>query len=207
MAEMYVTHESPTQLTLEMDPAWKAETSKTYADSVKQGRGCLVFVAIAFLVLLAILGYSSSTNSLSSLPWSFWVVAVLVFIGGVIFVLFEVYFVASHKNEAEEATVTIDLDTQRALRIEKLNSGKTRQNEIKLEQVTQVLIHGNDAIHTLEVTLESQNGPSFDVNSDVFFDSNPMIELGKKLGAFLKKPVVFRISEGEKLISEETVQT
>ena len=37
MAEMHVTRESPTQITLETDPTWKVETSKTYADSVKQG--------------------------------------------------------------------------------------------------------------------------------------------------------------------------
>src|SRR5512141_1555360 len=102
MAEMHVTHESPTQLALELDPEWKAETSKTYADSLKQGRGCLAVVAVAFLLLLAIIGYSNSTNSLSSLPWSFWVVAVLVFIGGMLFLLIEVYHVASHRSEAEE---------------------------------------------------------------------------------------------------------
>jgi hypothetical protein len=112
----------------------------------------------------------------------------------------------SPKNDAEEATVTIDLDSQRAIRVEKLKSGKTTQNEQNLELVTHVLIHGDDAVHTLRVILESQNGPSFQVNSDVFFDSQPMIELGKKLGAFLKKPVVFKIMEAGKPISVETVQ-
>jgi hypothetical protein len=115
--------------------------------------------------------------------------------------------VSSHRNDAEEATVTIDLESQRALRVEKLHSGKTTQTELTLEQVTQVLIHGNDAVHTLKVTLESQTGPSFHVNSDVFFDSNPMLEFGKKLGAFIKKPVVFKVTEAGELISEEAVQT
>lgn len=207
MAEMHVTHESPTQITLELDPAWKAETSKTYAESIKRGRGCLAIVAIAFLLICTTLGYSISTSSLGSLSWSFWLFAILVLIGGVIFVLFEVYFETSHKNDAKEARVTIDLDSQRAIRVEKSNSGKTTQNELNLEQVTRVLIHGDDAVHTLKVTLESQNSPSFHVNSDVFFDSQPMIELGKKLGDFLKKPVVFKIMEAGKLISEETIQT
>jgi hypothetical protein len=206
MAEMHVTHESPGQITLELDPAWKAETSKTYADSIKQGRGCLGIVAIAFLVILTILGYSRSTNSLGSLPWTFWIFAILVFIVGGMFILLEVYFVSSHRNDAKEATVTIDLNSHRALRVEKSNSGKTTQKELQLEQVTQVLIHGNDAVHTLEVTLESQNGPPFLVTSDVFFDSQPMLEFGKKLGAFIKKPVVFRVTEGGELISEETIQ-
>jgi hypothetical protein len=207
MAEMRVTHESPTQITLELDPKWKAETSKTYADSIKQGRGCLGVVAIAFLLLFAIVGYSSSTNSLGSLPWSFWVVAVLVFMGGGLFVLLEVYHVSSHRSEAEEATATIDLASQRAIRIEKSHSGKTRQIELPLEQVTQVLVHGDDAIHTITVKLESPNHPPFNVNSDVFFDSQPMLELGKKLGTFLNKPVKFKIMEAGKTISEETVET
>lgn len=207
MAKMHLTSESPTKITLELDPAWKAETSKTYAESIKQGRGCSGFVAIAFLFILTILGYSISTNSLMSLPWYFWVFAFLVLIGGVIFVLFEVSFQSSRKNDAEEATVTIDLDSQRAVRVEKLNSGKTIQNELKLEQVNQVLIHGEDTGHRLKLTLESQSNPPFEVSSDVFFDPKPMIELGKKLGAFIKKPVVFKITDTGKPVSEETVQT
>ena len=69
-----------------------------------------------------------------------------------------------------------------------------------------MLIHGDDAIHTLTVKLESGEGPSFNVNSDVFYDSTPMLELGKKLGAFLQRPVVFKVMEAGKLISEEAVQ-
>jgi hypothetical protein len=91
--------------------------------------------------------------------------------------------------------------------VEKSNSGKTTQQELKLEQITKVLVHGDDAIHTITVTLESYNNSSFKVNSDVFFDSKPMLEFGMKLGSFIKKPVIFKIMEAGKLISEETVQT
>jgi hypothetical protein len=207
MAEMHVTNETPTRITLEIDPAWKAETSKTYADSLKQGRGCLGIVALAYIIIFAIVGYSRSNNSLNTLPWSFWVIAVLVFLGGMLFILLEVYFVSSHRKDAKEATVTIDLDSQRVIRVEKSNSGKTTQQELKLEQITKVLVHGDDAIHTITVTLESYNNSSFKVNSDVFFDSKPMLEFGMKLGTFIKKPVIFKIMEAGKLISEETVQT
>jgi hypothetical protein len=207
MAEMHVVNESPTQITLEMDPAWKAETSNTFAESIKRARGCAVFVAIAFLLILAIVWYSRSNDALGSLPGSFWILSDLVFIVGGIFVLFEVYFELSHRKDADEATVTIDLDSQRAVRIEKLNSGRTTQTEIKLEQVTQILVVGDNAVHTLNVTLESQNHPSFNVNSDVFFDTQPMIDLAKKLGAFLNKPVVIKLTEAGEPISEETIQT
>lgn len=206
MAQMHVTNESPTKITLELDPAWRVKTSETYAESIKQGRGCFGAIAITFLLILSILGYSFFTNSLGSLPWYFWAFAVILLTVGAILVIFEASFQSSHNNRAEEATVTIDLDSQRAVRVEKLKSGKTTRNELKLEQVTQVLVCGDDAGHRLTVTLESQNDPSFNLNSDVYFDSKPMIELGKKLGAFIKKPVVFKITEAGKPVSEETVQ-
>ena len=92
-----------------------------------------------------------------------------------------VAYVSNYNNDAKEATVSIDLDSQQAIRTEKLNSGKIKQYNLKFEQVTQVLIHGDDLGHRLTVTWESQNSPSFNINSDVFFDSKPMIELGKNL--------------------------
>lgn len=159
MAELYVTHESPVRIILETDPDWKAETSKTYASSVKQGRSCLAICAAASLFVLAILGYSFSARSLGSLPWSFWVLAVLVLVGTALFTVIETAFRSSHRNDADEATVTIDLDSQQAVRVEKLNSGQNVRYELDLGRVTRVLIHGDDAIHTLTVKLESGEGP------------------------------------------------
>jgi len=207
MAQMHVTSESSTKMILELDPSWKAETSKTYAQSVKQGRGCLGYIALAFVLVLGVVGYSFFTNSIASLPWYFWAFAVVALVGGGIFTFIHLSFESSHKNEAEEAVVTFDLDSQQAIRVEKSNSGKIKQNEIKLEQVTQVLIHGDDLGHRLTVTLESQNNPPFNVNFDVFFDSRPMIELGKKLGEFIKKPVVFKVTDAGNPVSEETIQS
>jgi hypothetical protein len=206
MAQMRVTNESPTKMILELDPSWKAETSKRYAQSVKRGRGCLGFTAIAFVFILAKVGYYFATNSLGSLPWDFWVFAIIVLVGGGIFAFIQISFESSRKNDVQEVMVTIDLDSQQAVRVEKSISGKTKQNELKLEQVTQVLIHGDDFGHRLAVTLESQNNPSFNINSDVFFDSKPIIELGKKLGDLIKKPVVFKITDAGKPVSEETIQ-
>lgn len=208
MTQMHVTNESPTKITLELDPDWKADISKTNANSRKQGRACLGCVAIAFLLILTVLGYSISTNSLSSLPWYFWVFTVIVFIGGLILVIFKVSFQSSGESEVEEVTVTIDLDSQQAVRVEILASGKRTQSELELEQVTRVLIHGNYAEEWLELSLESEGNPPFEVNSEwFFFEPQPMIEFGKKLGAFIKKPVVFKMTDAGKPVSEETVQT
>jgi hypothetical protein len=205
MAQMHVTSESPTKIVLEMDPAWKAETSKTYAQSVRQGRGCLGYIALAFVLILGVVGFSLFTNSIALLPWYFWAFAVVALIGGGIFAFIHLSFESSHKDEAGEVVVTFDLDSQQATRVEKSNSGKIKQTEIKLEQVTKVLLHGDDLGHRLTVTLESQNNQPFNVNFDVFFDSKPMIELGKKIGEFIKKPVVFKITDAGKPVSEETI--
>jgi hypothetical protein len=195
MAEMRVTHESPTQMILEVDPEWKTWMSKNHAGSVKQRLGCCAFFAVAFLLLSGIIWYSNSTNSLDSPPWPFWVVAVLVLLAGMFWVLVEVHDVVSHRNDGENITITIDLNSRRAIRIVRWRSGKTKQTELKLDHVTQVLIHGNNAIHTLTVSLRSQTGPSLQVNSDVFYDSEPLLEFGKRLGTFITKPVVLKITE------------
>jgi hypothetical protein len=113
---------------------------------------------------------------------------------------------SNYKHQIKEATVCIDLDSQEAVRIEKCNSGKINHFILNIKEVTQVLIHGDDLGHRLTVTLESYNNPSFSINSEVFYDSKPMIELGKKLGAMIKKPVVFKITDTGKPVSEETIQ-
>lgn len=112
----------------------------------------------------------------------------------------------SHRNDGEEVTITIDLDSRRAIRVARWRFGKTQQTELKLDQVNHVLVHGNDAIHTLTGILGSQSSPSLEVNSDVFYDSQPMLEFGKKLGASIKKPVIFKITEAGTPISEEVIQ-
>lgn len=205
MAQMHVTNESPTKITLEMDPAWRADTSKTYAESIKQGRGCLGYIAFAFLLILTILGYSFSTDSLRSLPWYFWVFTVIVLVGGVIFVIIEVSFQSSRKNDAEEATVTIDLDSQRAVRVEKSESGEVSQAEIKLNEVSRVLIHCEEAGHSCKLILDLQNNTPFEVNSAYDFELNLIKELGKKLGGFLNRPIILKWTEGGKVTSEEEI--
>jgi len=207
MATMRVTEETPTKMILELDPEYREFAAETYANSVKSGLGCLGFLAITVISVLFIAGYSFFTNSLRSLPWSFWVFAVVVLIAGALFVFSEVSFLSSRKNYAQEVKTTIDLDSQHAVRVEKLKSGKVNHYDLDLNQVRRILIHCEELGHSCRVLLDSPGSPGFEVNSDVFFDVEPMKAFGKKLGSILKKPVVLKMTDGGNLISEETIQT
>jgi hypothetical protein len=200
MATMLVIEDKPNKIVLEMDTSQPQFKPLTW-------RGCLgpAFGVTIFLIFfLALARFSLFDGSLS---WLFWPIAAGAFlVVEAILVVAIVFSVSNYKNNVKEATVSIDLDSQQAVRAEKLNSGKIKQYDLKLEQVTRVLIHGDDLGHSLTVTLESKNNPSFNVNSDVFFDSKPMIELGKKLGDLINKRVVFKITDAGKPVSEETIQ-
>jgi hypothetical protein len=199
MATMLLTKDTPTKMVLEMDTSQPTFKPLTW-------RGCigptLGFTGLLFLVF-AWARYSFFDGSQS---WLFWVITIAALLVEIFLIVVFVFYVSGYNNEAKEATVSIDLDSQQAVRVEKSNSGKIRQFDLNLEEVTRVLIHGDDAGHRLTVTLESQSSPPFNVNSDVFFDSNPMIELGKKLGVLIKKPVVFKVTDSGNPVSEEIIQ-
>ena len=101
--------------------------------------------------------------------------------------------------------MSIDLDAGQGLRVEKLDSGKTKQSEIKLEEVSRVLIACQAVGHSCKLVLESQAGKPFEVNSAYDFDVESMKEIGKKLGGLLNKSVSVRWSEGSKIDSEEDI--
>jgi len=199
MATMLVIEDTPKTMVLEMDPSQPQFKPLTL-------RGCIgpAFVITAILIFVYLWAKVRFFDGPQS--WLFWAITIGVLLAEVFLIGVFVFFVSNHNHDAKEATVRIDLDAQQAIRIEKLNSGNIKQYDLKLEQVTQVLIHGEDAGHRLTVTLESQDNPSFNVNSDVFFDSRPMIELGKKLGVLIKKPVVFKITDSGNPVSEEIIQ-
>ena len=199
MAAMLLTEDTPTKMVLEMDPSQPIFKPLTW-------RGCIGPTLGTTGLLLLVFAWARYSFFYGSQSWLFWVITISALLVEIFLIVVFVFYVSSYNNEAKEATVSIDVDSQKAVRVEKSNSEKIRQLDVNLGQVTRVLIHGDDAGHRLAVTLESQSSPPFNVNSDVFFDSNPMIELGKKLGALIKKPVVFKITDSGKPVSEETIQ-
>jgi len=199
MATMLLTEDTPTKMVLEMDPSQPIFKPLTW-------RGCIGLTLGTTGLLILVFAWARYSFFYGSQSWLFWVITIAALLVEIFLIVVFVFYVSSYNKEAKEATVSIDVDSQKAVRVEKSNSEKIRQLDVNLGQVTRVLIHGDDAGHRLAVTLESQSSPPFNVNSDVFFDSNPMIELGKKLGALIKKPVVFKITDSGKPVSEETIQ-
>jgi hypothetical protein len=199
MATMLLTEDTPTKMVLEMDTSQPTFKPLTW-------RGCIGPTLGLTGLLLLVFAWARYRFFDGSQSWLFWVITVAALLVEIFLIVVFVLYVSSYNNEAKEATVSVDLASQQAVRVEKLNSGKIRQYDLKLEEVTQVLINGDDQGHRLTVTLESQKNASFNINSDVFFDSKPMIELGKKLGDLIKKPVVFKVTDSGKPVSEETIQ-
>jgi len=188
MAAMRVTEETPTKLVLETNTPQNEETSR-------QGLGCswIVFgITIAIIVAFLMFGYPSY-HTLNS--WLFWVIS----IGGLLleaFIIYTAIFVSQVvKVGVEKAAVNIDLQAQQAVRVETLRSGRVQSYELKLDEVSRVLVCREELGHSCKVLLDSQNGSHIEVNSDMFFETEPMKAFATKLGDFLKKPVVLKMMD------------
>jgi hypothetical protein len=195
MATMLVIEDTPKKMMLKMDAS---------QPKYNPWKGCFLPILGINIFLIPIFICRASSYHFSGSQ--FWKETIVVSLVEVVLISIFVSLLRMMKKDVKEATVSIDLDTQQATRIEKLNSGETKQYELRFEQISQILIHGQEAGHQLTVTLESPNNPPLKVNSDVFFDTRPMIELGKKLGNLIRKPVIFKTTEGSQLVSEETIQ-
>ena len=198
---MLVTEDSPEKVVLQTNPTYNQERDKTFASSLKSGLGCFGI----FAALLAFILFYVFTTPRSFLPWYFWLFTAIFFVALTIFISIEISFINFNRNFPRESTITIDLDSQRALRIEKLKSGKAIQSEIKLNDVSRVLIDCQAIGHSCKLALESQSNAPFEVNSAYDFEMESVKEIGKKLGRLLNKPVVLKWSEGSKVESEEEV--
>lgn len=196
---LLVTDETPSKLVLKSNPTYNQERDKTYASTRKNGIGCIGIFVLAFALMFL---YYSTTESH---PWYFWVVVGIVLIAFVFFAFLQVNFFNTNRNFAHDITVTIDLNAGQGLRVEKLESGKTKQSEIKLEEVSRILIACQAVGHSCKLVLELQGSEPFEVNSAYDFDVEAMKEIGKKLGGLLNKPVSVRWSEGSKIDSEEEI--
>jgi hypothetical protein len=198
---MLVTHDTPAKIILEMDKSQPQFKPLTWRGCIGPSLGVMLILFLLFIFLWVSNSFSYGSTSWLLRAFIISTSLTAVFLIGGIFIS-----VSNYNLNMKEATVSIDRDSQVAVRIEELNSGKVDQTKLDLKEVTRILIHGDDLGHRLTVTLESENHPSFNVNSDVFYDPRPMVELGKKLGTLIKKPVVFKITDAGKPVSEETIQ-
>ena len=167
----------------------------------------LLFLAASFIVLFI----------RSDPTWLYWVIGVGVFIVEA----FTLYlFLASERK----ITVTIDLHSKNATRVEKLVSGQEKKNEIALDQVNRILLHSEEIGHSTKLLLDSQNHPPLEIANSYdllmleqgkyiyhpppadMSEIKSLDALGKRIGDFLTKPVVGKLTEQGNLISEEVIQ-
>jgi hypothetical protein len=200
MAEMRLIEETPSKLVLA-----EKDTSQ---DAGRFLRRLIIILLVALILgclnLVTWVGYRDG-----SLSWMFWLWVIGILIMDVLTVAGVVFSIWVFMTTVIEATVTIDLHSQRAVRIEKLRFGKTKQYELRLEQVSRVKIHDEEAGKATYLLLESTNNVPFTVSANVPFvdiESRGLGALGLKLGEFLKKPVVKKYTDQGNLLSEETIQ-
>ncbi|HSL42099.1 MAG TPA: hypothetical protein VK897_01630 [Anaerolineales bacterium] len=199
--QLLVTEDTPTKVVLQTNPEYNEDVDETHASNLQNALGCLGI----FAVLLVFILYFFFATPRSALPWYFWGCSVAVLIALAVFLFFEISLLNDHRTFGRETTVTVDLLSQRALRIEKPKSGKVRKTEINLSEVSRVLIDCQEVGHLCKLVLESPNHPPFEVNSAYDFEMDPLKDLSKKIGGFLDKPVILKLAEGSKVESEEEI--
>ena len=201
-----IIEETATKLVLEMvDPILE--------DDRKEWRKVLIN-PLLFLVVSYIIVYVAL-----SLTWLYWAIAIGV-------LLIEAFFLFLLLGSARKRMVTIDLYSRRATRIEELRIGFKKKQELALEEVSRIVYQCDESKHhdlpECRVQLESPNhpplivtnNPSLMVTGDnenphqVFsMGSRSLLPLARKLGKFIKKPVVSRSIDKGTILSEQTIQT
>lgn len=169
---------------------------------------------ISPLLVLAISSIALFTENLRT--WWLW----LIFVGAFIV---EVVMLGVVLTYPRRISVTVDLRSRTATRIEKLIIGKEEKYEIALDQVSRILIHSEEGQHSPKITiwLDSQNHPRLEIvnNNDLpsliqgSYMESPSEDgsevksldiLGRKIGEFLEKPVVSKMTDYQgNTISEE----
>ena len=200
MASMVLTEDTPRKLVLQLNSSQPRFRPLTWS-------GCIRPALAVNGVLILILAWTWARFMAGSQPWLSWAITAAALLAEVSLGIILWNHVTGYNNSAKEAKVDIDLDTQQAVRFERLHSGRTRQHALRLEQATRVLVHADDLGHSITVALESRDRPPFNVSSDVFLDPGPMIELGRKIGTLIAKPVVFLTTDAGTLVSEVVIGT
>ena len=193
MSTMIMAEETPTRLVL------KSDKPEDY------GGGCITVAIVGAMVMIIILAYARYAFFESSRTWLFWVIAVATLL--IESLLVYVAIKTSPGKNIQEATVSIDIESQKATRIEKLKSGKVKQYDLEFVNLKQVVFRSEEVGHGVYLLLEPYDGSDFSIASGEFVGHfASLMNLSKKLGDFLRKPVVLRNTDGGKLTSEEIIQ-
>ena len=198
MALMHVIEETPTKMVLEMDPSQNRDS--------RRGVGCsgiVVGITLVLVVVFMVFGYPFYNTPRSGLFWMITSGSFLV----EVFVIYIAIFVSRVVNTVvEKAAVNIDLRSHRAVRIEKLRSGQFHYYELKLEDVSRVLVCREELGQSCRVLLDSKDGTHLEVNSGEFVAMESMNLFADRLGELLKKPVVLKKDNWSNARSVEPIQ-
>ena len=199
MAAMHVIEETPTKMVLEMDPSQNR-------DSSKRGVGCsgiVVGITLVLVVVFMVFGYPFYNTPRA---WLFWMITSGSLLMEV-FVIYMAIFVSRVVNTVvEKAAVNIDLQSHRAVRIEKLRSGQLHYYELKLDEVSRVLVCREELGQSCRVLLDSKDGTHLEVNSGEFAAVESMNLFANRLGKLLRKPVVLKKDNWVNARSVEPIQ-
>jgi len=182
-AEMKLKEETPVKIILETD-----SSNRKWMEYLRMLIVPPLFLAGALIFM-------------NFLTWLNWVITILA-------ILIEIVMILVVSSELTSVTVTIDINSRRAIRTEKLFFIRTKKVELDLNQVNRVLIHCEELGHHCRMLLESINSNSLEL--DNYLPTPDKQEesfiLSKKIGSLLRKPVAIKVTDLGNLISEKILQ-
>jgi len=185
-ANMYLKEETSTKMVFETDSSghkWKDFLHKLVTP-------LFVFAGILF-----------SCYFWGIPTWLNWMVAVIA-------IIVEINIIIVIYSQLVDITVIIDLNTQRVTRIQNSFLKRSKTSELNLNQIRRVLIHCEGQGHGshCKLLLESSNNPPLEIDSFTASILEMKKVLGNKIGTFLWKPVVLKITDRGIPISQTTIQ-
>jgi len=112
-----------------------------------------------------------------------------------------------HTTPAE--TITIDFDSQRAIRIKNSQSANPEKIELDLNKVSRIRIQMEEMGHHFRLYLDAPDAKPFEVSIAFInssYSTDDLVAHGKKIGKILNKPVIRQHTDLGNLISEETLR-
>jgi len=181
-AEMKLKEETPTKIILETD-----SSSRKWAEYLRM----LIIPPLFLAGVLIITDFPT---------WLNWVIISLA-------VLIEMVMILAVYSELVNVTVTIDINTQRATRIENFFFITTKKIELNFNQVNRVLIHCEEQGHHCRMLLDSISSEPLEIDFYLPFEEKQKASLllSKKIGELLRKPVVMKVTDLGNLISEDRI--
>ena len=109
MATMLLTEDTPKKMVLKMDASQPKFKPLTWNGCIGPALGISGFLIVAF-------AWARFRFFDSSQSWLFWVITIAALLVEIFIIFIFVSYVSGYNNDAKEATVSIDLDSQQAVR-------------------------------------------------------------------------------------------